>query len=93
MSSISAIAMQCPNQHPSDVNFCFIGGEVDNEELGDVLRGMGMKPTDKQLAAILYELDEDKSGSVSFPEFLKLMVRLLCSMCCATSVLSKDGEG
>mmetsp|Transcript_27429 Transcript_27429/g.66804 ORF Transcript_27429/g.66804 Transcript_27429/m.66804 type:complete len:544 (-) Transcript_27429:61-1692(-) len=50
------------------------GGDISNEELGDVFKSMGLKPSPKELAQIVKELDEDMSGSVSFDEFLKLMV-------------------
>ena len=49
------------------------GGEIDTDELEDVLRSMGMKPTDHQMEEIINELDENRDGTIEFSEFLKVM--------------------
>jgi Ca2+-binding EF-hand superfamily protein len=54
--------------------FHHLGGDIDNDELGDVFKSMGMKPSAKELAQMVKELDTDLSGSISFTEFLHLMV-------------------
>ena len=48
-------------------------GTVDLKELGSVLKSMGMDFKGEELDAIMVELDSDGSGSVDFPEFVKMM--------------------
>lgn len=42
-------------------------------QLEDVLRSMGMKPTEHQLEEIINELDQNRDGSIEFAEFLRVM--------------------
>ena len=49
------------------------GGEIDTNELEDVLRSMGMKPTEHQMEEIVNELDQNRDGTIEFHEFLKVM--------------------
>ena len=50
-------------------------GTVDTQELGTVLRSLGHNPTEEELVQIITEVDDDRSGSIEFPEFLTLMAR------------------
>ena len=50
-------------------------GTVDTQELGTVLRSLGHNPTEEELVQIITEVDDDRSGSIKFPEFLTLMAR------------------
>ncbi|PPJ50644.1 hypothetical protein CBER1_05246 [Cercospora berteroae] len=48
-------------------------GEISAAELGDVMRSLGLKPTDGELQDMLHEVDSDNSGSIDINEFLVLM--------------------
>ena len=43
------------------------------QELGTVMRRIGERPTDKELRDMVAEVDEDKSGTIEFDEFLTIM--------------------
>lgn len=51
------------------------GGTITAEELGDVMRSLGQKPTRAQLDAMVHEIDADGDGAIDFPEFLTMMLR------------------
>ena len=60
-------------------------GQLDKAEIGSVLRDvavtMGIKqPTDGDLAAVLYELDQDGDNHVSKDEFEFLIIKVLEKM-------------
>ena len=38
------------------------------------MRRLGERPTDKELKDMVAEVDEDKSGTIEFDEFLQMMV-------------------
>merc|ERR1711962_520085 len=44
------------------------------DDLGEIMRAMGFRPTDEELEGILEELDEDGSGSMDFDEFCEMMM-------------------
>merc|ERR1711959_385105 len=44
---------------------------------GVVMRSLGRNPTREELEAMISEVDEDGSGEIEFPEFLKLMASKL----------------
>jgi len=48
-------------------------GTITADELGVVMRSLGRNPTREELEAMIAEVDEDGSGEIEFPEFLKLM--------------------
>lgn len=39
-------------------------GEISAAELGDVMRSLGLKPTDGELQDMLHEVDSDNSGTI-----------------------------
>merc|ERR1711871_337144 len=43
--------------------------------MGTVLRSLGQNPTEAELAALVEEVDKDKSGTIEFDEFVDLMAR------------------
>lgn len=43
------------------------------QELGTVFRRLGERPSDKELKAMVDEVDEDKNGTIEFEEFLNMM--------------------
>merc|ERR1712066_477800 len=42
------------------------------DDLGEILRAMGFRPSEEELLAILLEIDEDGSGEIEFGEFCQL---------------------
>eukprot|EP00440_Ansanella_granifera_P053452 gb/GFBE01057950.1/.p1 GENE.gb/GFBE01057950.1/~~gb/GFBE01057950.1/.p1 ORF type:complete len:166 (+),score=79.35 gb/GFBE01057950.1/:1-498(+) len=52
-------------------------GSITAEELGIVMKALGRKTTLEELKAMIGEVDEDGSGNIEFPEFLKLMASKL----------------
>merc|ERR1719238_2421584 len=50
-------------------------GAIPIEDMGTVLRSLGQNPTEAELAALMEEVDKDKSGTVEFEEFVDLMSR------------------
>lgn len=47
------------------------------EELDDVMRAMGFRPSPEELQALLEEIDEDGSGQIEFGEFAVLCAKFL----------------
>ncbi|XP_040995542.1 calmodulin-5/6/7/8-like isoform X2 [Juglans microcarpa x Juglans regia] len=50
-------------------------GCITTGELGSVMRSLGQNPTEAELLDMIKEVDNDGSGTVDKPEFLKLMAR------------------
>lgn len=48
-------------------------GTVDTSELGTVMKSLGQKMSDEDLAHMIEEVDVDGSGTVDFAEFLGMM--------------------
>ncbi|KAI7774127.1 calmodulin [Diaporthe eres] len=48
-------------------------GEITKEELGTIMRSLGLNPTDGELQDMVDEVDVDKNGTIDFKEFLALM--------------------
>ena len=48
-------------------------------ELGTVIRSLGQKPTEEELAEIIASADKDGNGEVDFPEFLQLMAKKMAT--------------
>jgi len=47
------------------------------DELDDILRAMGFRPSKEELQEILLEIDEDGSGEIEFGEFCQLCAKFL----------------
>ncbi len=45
---------------------------MSSEDLDDILRGMGFRPSKEELKDILEEIDEDGSGEIEFAEFCQV---------------------
>ena len=45
------------------------------DELKTLFKSLGEKPSDTKLKAMIKDADEDRNGSISFTEFLNLMVK------------------
>ncbi|KAG6367610.1 hypothetical protein INS49_001803 [Diaporthe citri] len=48
-------------------------GEITKDELGTIMRSLGLNPTDGELQDMVDEVDVDKNGTIDFKEFLALM--------------------
>ena len=52
-------------------------GFLSSDDLDDILRGMGFRPSKEELKDILEEIDEDGSGEIEFAEFCQLCAKFL----------------
>ncbi|XP_066242170.1 calmodulin-like protein 3 [Saccopteryx leptura] len=50
-------------------------GAISTQELGTVMRAVGLNPTQAELQCMVSEIDRDGDGTVDFPEFLGAMAR------------------
>lgn len=50
-------------------------GVITAKEMGTVMRALGQNPSETELQDMINEVDEDRSGSIEFPEFLAMMAR------------------
>ncbi|KAG8739214.1 hypothetical protein FRC10_005871 [Ceratobasidium sp. 414] len=48
-------------------------GTISVDELGDILRSFGQKPTLDELRGMMAKVDLDRSGTIDFGEFLTMM--------------------
>ncbi|CAM9220220.1 unnamed protein product [Scytosiphon promiscuus] len=48
-------------------------GSIDSAELATVLRSLGYSPTKDQLKRLMNKVDLDKTGDISFEEFVMMM--------------------
>lgn len=51
------------------------GGTISSTELGTVMRTLGQNPSQKEIEAMIKEIDQDGNGEIDFDEFCKLMVK------------------
>ena len=49
------------------------GGTIDTNELGNLVRVLGLNPSDQEIEILKKEIDLDGSGEIEFKEFLTLM--------------------
>jgi len=48
-------------------------GRITSDELSDVMRSLGQKPSDREVEAMIQQADQDGDGSIDFMEFLEVM--------------------
>lgn len=48
-------------------------GQITKDDMGEVMRSLGLSPTESELQDMINEVDIDKSGAIDFSEFLKMM--------------------
>ena len=53
-------------------------GAISSETTGTILRMMGVRVSGEELAAIMDDIDVDKSGQLEFEEFVILSARFTC---------------
>ena len=75
------------------------GGSITTQELGDVMKSLGQKPTNAELDPMVREIDADGNGEIDFPEFLTMMLRKMNEgnpekeLMDVFMVFDKDGSG
>ncbi|XP_006819032.1 calmodulin-like [Saccoglossus kowalevskii] len=50
-------------------------GAITREELGIVMRSLGMNPTEAELKDMISDVDENGNGTIEFNEFIEMMIR------------------
>lgn len=50
-------------------------GSITTKELGTVMRSLGQNPSDDEIRQMIIDVDEDKSETIDFKEFLGLMAK------------------
>ena len=50
-------------------------GSISLKELKRLFKSLGEKPSETKLKAMIKDADEDRDGTISFTEFLNLMVK------------------
>ncbi|KAF9649947.1 putative calmodulin [Thelephora ganbajun] len=48
-------------------------GTINTEELGTVMRSLGLDPTEAEIRKMINEIDSDGDGTIDFREFLTMM--------------------
>ncbi|KAL9657467.1 hypothetical protein ABK040_016734 [Willaertia magna] len=49
------------------------GGSIERDELGTLMRTLGLKPSDEEIDEMMKEADIDNSGDIDFNEFVAVM--------------------
>ena len=71
-------SLTCPVEEVRDIKTAFdifdgdLSGIVDPQELKSAFEQLGFAGSNKFIYQILAELDDDQSGGIEFPEFLRL---------------------
>ena len=74
-------------------------GSITTKELGTVMRSLGQNPSDEEVRQMIEEVDENKSETIDFKEFLGLMARKMKEtdaedeLLEAFKVFDRDGNG
>ena len=74
-------------------------GNITAKEVGTVMRSLGQYPTETKLQEMINEIDVDGRGIIDFPEFLRMMVKMMSVTDCedeikeAFRIFDMDGSG
>ncbi|KAJ0164890.1 Calmodulin [Colletotrichum tanaceti] len=74
-------------------------GDITAQELGEVMRSLGLNPSDTELNDMVNEVDADNNGTIDFNEFLNLMAQKVQigdaeeELKNAFKVFDRDGSG
>lgn len=74
-------------------------GSITTKELGTVMRSLGQNPSDDEIRQMIIDVDEDKSETIDFKEFLGLMAKKMKEndsedeLIEAFKVFDRDGNG
>ena len=74
-------------------------GSISTKELGTVMRSLGQNLSEAEIKQMIDIVDEDKSGTIDFKEFLNLMARNMKivnkeeELLDALNTLDQDGSG
>ena len=74
-------------------------GSISTKELGTVMRSLGQNLSEAEIKQMIEIVDEDKSGTIDFKEFLNLMARNMKivnkeeKLLDALNTLDQDGSG
>ncbi|OCL00910.1 calmodulin [Cenococcum geophilum 1.58] len=74
-------------------------GEITSEELGEMMRSLGLEPSETELQDIINEVDLDNTGSIDFDEFVTMMAKRVPKVDAETElrqafkVFDRDGSG
>ncbi|KIL59729.1 hypothetical protein M378DRAFT_14588 [Amanita muscaria Koide BX008] len=75
-------------------------GTITINELGEVMRSLGLNPTEDELRRMMREVDTDRNGTIDFNEFLTMMAARgaadsdgLDELRAAFNMFDKDGSG
>ncbi len=64
------------------------GGTISIDELRDVMKTMGLDPTDAELKTIISDVDTDGDGEIDFDEFVQMMMGQMDASARASSTVS-----
>merc|ERR1711987_23856 len=48
-------------------------GSIDSKEMGVAMRALGFEPKKEEIQKMISDVDDDGSGTIGYPEFLKMM--------------------
>ncbi|KAL2055281.1 hypothetical protein ABVK25_004619 [Lepraria finkii] len=74
-------------------------GEITATELGNMMRSLGLKPSETELQDIMNEIDSDHSGTISFDAFAPILAHKVANadsdaeLRAAFGGFDKDGSG
>jgi len=75
-------------------------GTITINELGDVMKSLGLNPSQEELRRMMREVDTDRNGTIDFNEFLTMMAAHssagsdgLDELRAAFNMFDKDGSG
>ncbi|KAK4697178.1 hypothetical protein P7C71_g857, partial [Lecanoromycetidae sp. Uapishka_2] len=80
-------------------NLIHASGEITGAELGEVMKSLGLAPSESELEDLMNEIDSDRSGTISFEEFAAVMAAKVkaqdteAELRAAFQVFDRDGSG